>query len=192
MLNKPFAFISVASCLLIASREPRQVVTAPTGVYIGYEEIKGFPPERQGDKWYHENIAYLRGDSIVLSTYPVVIRRDKTKAYSSSDGGFYNYKGQFSKSGGIIAANLRRVSCDYCGTRIIIVDAQKEKLSLSYDEKLRQGIIKVDTSNLRKTYPITPNTVGFIMNGVKYKHLSMTPQQIPISWPSPKFFLRKW
>jgi hypothetical protein len=63
-------------------------------------------------KWFHENILKIRGDSVFLDKTPINKIGNKTY-YSASDGAFYYYRGKIfrNEQNKIV---LTEISCDYC------------------------------------------------------------------------------
>lgn len=160
-------------------------------MYVGLDELKGFPAERPGDKWYHENLVYIRPDSLFLEGNPVVIRRNGEKAYSASDGGFYSYSGRIDTTGGRLTARLHMFSHDYISIPILIKDTVAAK-TLELDELLRRGLAVRDSSALLKTCAIRLTAKGFEMDSVRYLPCrpDSLPNVFPIGFPDAKRFFR--
>jgi hypothetical protein len=164
---------------------------APTGTYVGLDEMKGMPPEKPGDKWYHENIVYIRPDSLYLEGNPIIVSQDGEKGYSSSDGGFYSYKGRIDAVNGQLKAHLLMFSHDYIGVPIMIKDkdtAAAKKLSL--EEAIERGLAVPDSSFYKKTYIIHLLAKGFEMDSVHYIPLPADSLRnvFPVGFPDAKRF----
>ena len=165
---------------------------APTGMYVGLDEMKGFPAEKPGDKWYHENIVYIRPDSLFLEGNPVVVHRNGDKGYSASDGGFYSYSGRIDTAGGRLAAQLRMFSHDYIGLPVFIKDTVAAK-TLSLDELIKRGLAVRDSSIYKKTFAIHLTAKGFEMDSVHYVLFKpdSIPNVLPVGFPDPIRFFKK-
>ena len=161
------------------------------GMYVGLDELRGFPAERPGDKWYHENIVYIRPDSLFLAGSPVIVRRNGEKAYSASDGGFYSYSGRIDTTGGRLTARLHMFSHDYIGIPILVKDTVAAK-TLGLDELLRRGLAVRDSSALLKTCTIQLTAKGFEMDSVRYlPYKPDSPSDLPpIGFPEAKRFFK--
>ena len=83
---------------------------AKDGTYAGLEAetYVGNPKA----KWFHENRLLIRNDDAILDKVPVVVSHGK-KGYSASDGGFFTYRGRFSKKDDQIFVALRLCQSDY-------------------------------------------------------------------------------
>jgi hypothetical protein len=175
-MHKAFLKISFFTCIVSACQpigEKENIAqlkgpAIPTGIYIGMEEMEGFPAENPGDKWYHENYMYIRPDSLFLEGNPVVVHKNGEKGYSASDGGFYSYSGRIDTAGGKFTAKLLMFAHDYIAAPLIIKDTTAAKADLSGDELVKRGIAVRDSSFYKKTYTITPTATGFDMDGVHY------------------------
>ena len=177
----------ISACQPLADRLP--VAQAPTGRYVGLAEMKGFPAEKPGDRWYHENIVYIRPDSLFLEGNPVVVHRNGEKTYSASDGGFYSYSGRIDTSGGQLTAHLRLLSHDYIGLPVFIKDTVAAK-TLSLDELVKRGLAVRDSSIYKRTYSIYLTPKGFEMDSVHYvpfKADSLS-KVWPMGFPDPSRF----
>ncbi|RZK32934.1 MAG: hypothetical protein EOO61_16315 [Hymenobacter sp.] len=131
--------------------------------------MKGFPAERPGDKWYHENYVYVRPDSLFLEGNPVVISLNGEKVYSASDGGFYSYSGRIDTIKGKFVANLLMFAHDYIAAPIFISDKDTTELkSVDIEEAIRRGLAIRDSSCYKRTSIITPTATGFDMDSVHY------------------------
>lgn len=141
----------------------------PTGVFVGLEEMSGMPPERPGDRWYHENIVYIRPDSLFLEGNPLVINQNKEKSYSASDGGFYSFSGRLDTTGGKLVARLRMFAHDYIAEPVIIEakDTAATK-NMDLEEAIRRGLAHRDSSFYKRTFRLLPTPTGFDMDGVHY------------------------
>ena len=69
-----------------------------------------FEPKSQ---WYHETTLEIKNDSVRADKIPVSFRNGK-ESYSSSDGGFYYYKGIIKNINGKDTIYLKLLYCDYC------------------------------------------------------------------------------
>lgn len=182
----------VASCQQSSpvARQPKPQV--PTGIYAGLDEMKGFPAEQLGDKWYHENVVYIRPDSLFLEGNPVIVHRNGKKSYSASDGGFYSFSGRLDTTNGQLTARLRMFAHDYISPPIIIQDkdtAAVRKLGLT--KALRQGLAVEDSSFFKRTYTIRLTTKGFEMNGVSYVPFQPDSTLGLLGFPDAKRFFKK-
>ncbi|OGX82203.1 hypothetical protein [Hymenobacter coccineus] len=161
-------------------------------MYVGLAEMKGYPAENPGDKWYHENIVYIRPDSLFLEGNPVVVHRNGDKGYSASDGGFYSYSGRIDTAGGGLTAQLRMFSHDYIGLPVLVKDTVAAK-TLSLDELLKRGLAVLDSSMYNKTATIYLAAKGFEMDSVQY--VRFKPDSLPnlplMGFPDPIRFFKK-
>jgi hypothetical protein len=82
------------------------------GIYLALQAETYVDPEDPSAKWFHENRLLIRKDDAILDKVPVVVGRGK-KGYSASDGGFFTYRGRFSKKDGQIFVALRLCQSDY-------------------------------------------------------------------------------
>ena len=91
--------------------------------YVGYEPIM-WNKDKDGNetntdfenpkqKWFHKNILIIKNDSVFLDRIPVS-KIGKKILYSSSDGGFYYYRGIVKTENGQKIIELTEISCDYC------------------------------------------------------------------------------
>lgn len=119
-----------------------------SGVYTGFERMKGYDPPR---KWYHLNTVYIRHDSVFLYKEPVYIHRKDT-VHSASDGAFYYYFGKFEQADTTIQVVLAKNRCDYC-IRMARVDSTTGYMYPVIDT-IRMGASR------------TPG--GFVLGGVSY------------------------
>ena len=151
----------------------------------------GMPPEKPGDKWYHENIVYIRPDSLYLKGNPIIVSQNGKKGYSASDGGFYSYKGRINTTNGSLKAQLLMFQHDYIGVPITIKDKDTAAVKrLGLEEAIRRGLAIQDSSYYKKVYTIHLLPKGFEMNGVRYLPLrpDSLPNVFPIGFPDAKRF----
>lgn len=96
-------------------------------VFVGYEPIM-WNKDKDGNetntdfenpkqKWYHKNILKIKNDSVFLDRIPVS-KIGKQVLYSSSDGGFYYYKGIITKENNQTKIELTEIGCDYCPVQV--------------------------------------------------------------------------
>jgi hypothetical protein len=166
-------------------------LAAPTGAYVGLDEMEGMPPEKPGDKWYHENIVYIRPDSLYLEGNPIIVHQNGEKSYSASDGGFYSYKGRINTAHSQLTARLLMVQHDYIAEPYIIKSKDTTAAKhMSLDEAIRRGLAVRDSSFYKKTYAIHLISKGFEMNGVRYVPLrpDSLPNVFPVGFPDAKRF----
>ena len=161
-------------------------------MYVGLAEMKSYPAENPGDKWYHENIVYIRPDSLFLEGNPVVVHSNGEKGYSASDGGFYSYSGRIDTVGGQLTAQLRMFSHDYIGLPVLIKDTIAAK-TLSLDELIERGLAVRDSSIYKKTSTINLTAKGFEMDSVHYVPFKpdSIPNVLPVGFPEPIRFFKK-
>jgi hypothetical protein len=144
-------------------------LTVPTGIYVGLEEMQGFPAEKPGDKWYHENYVYIRPNSLFLEGNPVVISSNGEKSYSASDGGFYSYSGRIDTAKGKFIAKLLMFAHDYIAAPIIIKAKDTTAIKgMDLEEAIRRGLATRDSSFYKRTSIIIPTDTGFDMDSVHY------------------------
>jgi hypothetical protein len=197
-MYKTLLKIAFSTCIISACQPTREKATSPqlkvhpipTGIYVGLEEIRGFPAEKPGDRWYHENYVYIRPDSLFLEGNPVVISKNGEKGYSASDGGFYSYSGRIDTAGGKFIAKMLMFSHDYMAEPIVFKDAAATKSNLSMDELIARGLAFRDSSFYKKTYAIIPTNTGFDMDGVHYKPTAPLPNLVPVGFPDAKRFFK--
>jgi hypothetical protein len=85
---------------------------ANDGTYVGLQAETYVDPGDPKAKWFHENRLLISNDDAILDKVPVVFSHGK-KGYSASDGGFFTYRGKFSKKDGQIFVALRLCQSDY-------------------------------------------------------------------------------
>jgi hypothetical protein len=172
MFGKP-SLLSLFSIIAVAcaQQNPPQAILKP-GRYIGknYMGRNDITPDDSTDRWYHENTVTIKADSLFLESVPVVFYKNQPKAYSSSDGGFYSYRGKLLRRGNLIIAKLLMTSYDYVITHYIIPDRMKSqaKLNISFDEKIKRGIYVVDSAFFKKQFTVVKSPNGFTMDSVAY------------------------
>ncbi len=139
------------------------------GVYVGLEEIcsidstgkkscygNGSPDE----KWYHRTTMIILHDTVDIQQVPVHVNESRhDTSYSSSDGGFYNYKGRVQKRLNKIVINLKETSCDHCG----------EPVKFNADGSTTR-IWRI------KTYTGSFTDSDLILNGTLFKRTNVTPK----------------
>jgi hypothetical protein len=144
-------------------------LSVPIGIYVGLEEMEGFPAEKPGDKWYHENYVYIRPDSLFLEGNPVIISTKGDKSYSASDGGFYSYSGRIDTVKGKFIAKLLMFAHDYIAAPIIIKTKDTTAIKgMDLEEAIRRGLATRDSSFYKRTSIIIPTVTGFDMDSVHY------------------------
>lgn len=85
---------------------------AKDGTYVGLQAETYVDPGDPKATWFHENTLLIRNDDAILDKVPVVVSHGK-KGYSASDGGFFTYRGRFSKKDGQVFVALRLCQSDY-------------------------------------------------------------------------------
>jgi hypothetical protein len=111
--------------LLVSTLSFSQIIKNKT--FVGYEPIM-WNKDKDGNetnvdfenpkqKWYHKNILRIKNDSVFLDRIPVSKIGKKT-FYSSSDGGFYYYKGKLTKENSQTKIELTEIGCDYCAVQV--------------------------------------------------------------------------
>lgn len=142
------------------------------GHYLGMDYMgkMAVTPEDTTDRWYHENKLTIRGDSLTLTSVPVVFYEGRPKAYSASDGGFYEFRGKIMRQDKQLIAKLQLTSQDYVLTPYKVIEAKAKlaKGNLSFEEKIKRGIVVVDSAFYKREYRITPTAKGFEMDSVEY------------------------
>ena len=148
---KVYCFIFLTLSTLSFSQTTKQKT------YVGYEPIM-WNKDKEGNetnavfenpkqKWYHKNILKIKNDSVFLDRIPVSKIGKKT-LYSSSDGGFYYYKGIIIKDHNQTKIELTEIGCDYCPVEVSINKNEiipKRKL---YGKITEEGI---DINNVKLT-----------------------------------------
>ena len=97
--------------------------TSKEKLFVGYEPIMWNKDkngketnedfENPNQKWFHKNLLKVKQDSVYLDRVPISKIGKKT-LYSSSDGGFYYYRGIVKTENGQKLIELTEISCDYC------------------------------------------------------------------------------
>lgn len=83
------------------------------GKYVGLEPMTGYKdPEHPKAKWFHENDLIIQGSAVTLEKSPVWFLKGK-KWSSSSDGGFYTYRGTLRQVDGQWQMDLLKIASDY-------------------------------------------------------------------------------
>ena len=95
--------------------------------------------ENPKQKWYHKNILKIKNDSVFLDRIPISKIGKKT-LYSSSDGGFYYYKGIVIKENNQTKIELTEVGCDYCPTLVSKNENEKSPKRKLYGKITSEGI----------------------------------------------------
>lgn len=86
--------VMIASALFGCVTKGANGIRKPaSGTFVGMEKMGNVTPDQKESRWFHENTLTIRGSRATLDKVPVVIQHGK-KGYSSSDGGFYTYKGK--------------------------------------------------------------------------------------------------
>jgi hypothetical protein len=135
--------------------------------YMGKQDIT---PDDSTDRWYHENTITVKADSLFLESVPVVFYKNQPKAYSSSDGGFYSYKGKLYRQGNQAIAKLLLTNHDYVMIPYKTPKSMQSqaKLNISFNEKIKRGIYVWDSTFLKKQWPVIESPRGFTMDSVAY------------------------
>ena len=116
------------------------------GTYVGLHEETYVDPDDPKAKWFHENRLLIRNDDAILDKVPVIVSHGK-KGYSASDGGFFTYRGRFSRKDGQIFVALR-----LCQSIYVLFPADKH-----------------DQYTEIKTYPVKIVSGRVEFDGVTYK-----------------------
>jgi hypothetical protein len=176
-MHKLLARISLFICITTACQSVNNKekvpqlkrLSIPTGIYVGLEEMRGFPAEKPGDKWYHENYVYIRPDSLFLEGNPIVISSKGAKGYSASDGGFYSYSGRIDTIKGKFVAKLLMFAHDYIAAPIRVKAEDTAAIrNMDLEEAIRRGLASRDSSFYKRTSIIIPTVAGFDMDSVHY------------------------
>lgn len=86
----------------------------PQGTYVGLEKMTRYENAAKPNyKWYHLSVLTFKGDSVFLDQSPIAIYKKDT-IFSTSDGGFYYYKGKLKMYQGKTIADFALDSCAYC------------------------------------------------------------------------------
>jgi hypothetical protein len=173
MLKKRLLYLPslllAAAC--VQQAPPAQPILKP-GRYVGMDYMgkNDVTPDDSTDRWYHENTLVVKADSLFLESVPVVFYKNQPKAYSSSDGGFYSYKGEVYRRGNQLVAKLLLTNHDYILTPLAIPDSMKSQaaLKISFEEKVKRGIYVVDSSFFRKQWAVDESSKGFTLDSVAY------------------------
>jgi hypothetical protein len=163
----------IAFFILTACNKPKtQALLASSSIYEGLETMgpsnRDITPDDTTDRWYHENTLTIRGDSFFLDKVPVVFHRG-SKSYSSSDGGFCTYEGKIRNRGNSDTVDFTLVGHDYIAIRYIITNPADSASKLSFEEKVKRGMLVVDSSYFKSSHKVTryPNRV--VIDSVEYK-----------------------
>lgn len=86
-------------------------------LYLGFEKMEGYFDESHPDyRWFRKTFIKFKKDSVFIDQSPIAISKNDT-IYSSSDGGFYYYKGTSkNRKGNQIKITIKEISCDNCPT----------------------------------------------------------------------------
>ncbi|MBJ6111575.1 hypothetical protein JAO73_21315 [Hymenobacter sp. BT523] len=168
----PLLFLAV-SC---AQQETPAEPILKSGRYVGMDYMgkQDVTPDDSTDRWYHENTVTVKADSLFLESVPVVFYKNQPKAYSSSDGGFYSYKGKVYGRGNQIIAKLLVTNHDYVMIPYKTPKSMESqaKLNISFDEKIKRGIYVWDSTFLKEQWRVVASPKGFTMDGVAYSRVT--------------------
>jgi hypothetical protein len=89
--------------------------------------------------WYHLSYLKIMNDSVYLDMYPVYLNEEEDTLYSSSDGGFYYYKGKIIYDNDSFCIYLKNINCDYCINRYI--SELGDTIIVNHDEKFNGKIM---------------------------------------------------
>ena len=111
--------------------------TLKDGFYVGLEDMLSISPDKPKLRWYHLTRLTIKGDSVWVNQSPISIHNRDT-VWSSSDGGFYSYKGKITVNGNRFVINLKMTKCDYCAVPIDTLRLEK------FNHKFMSGLITGD------------------------------------------------
>src|SRR5579872_1959199 len=122
MRNQRFAPLWIAIVILPALLAQTHVNDhlPADGEYIGFEKMPNQladDPGGKNTKWFHENTLFIRGNQAILDKSPVYFEHGK-KFFSSSDGGFLTFRGEFRLENGHSVVALRLFDSDYVAFRV--------------------------------------------------------------------------
>lgn len=86
-------------------------------LYVGYEKIGILDEGNPEMIWFHQTFIKIKTDSVFIEQVPINIYKKDT-LYSSSDGGFYYFKGIINEYKDEAKISVKEIRCDYCGTEI--------------------------------------------------------------------------
>jgi hypothetical protein len=123
--------------------------TTKEKTFVGYEPIM-WNKDKNGNKtntdfenpkqkWYHKNILKIKNDSVFLDRIPISKIGKKT-FHSSSDGGFYYYKGIIIKENDQTKIELTEIGCDYCPVQESRNETEKIPKRKLYGKITEEGI----------------------------------------------------
>ncbi|TGE19321.1 hypothetical protein [Hymenobacter elongatus] len=154
------------------SQPSDQLALPAAGSYIGLESMGSsrddITPDDTTDHWYHENRLTFRGDSAFLEQVPVVVK-EQEKSYSASDGGFYSFRGKISQYRDSLVAHFLLVNHDYVLIGYHMVNPADSASSLSFEEKLKRGMLVLDSGAFRESYRVMVYPDRLIMDSVAYQ-----------------------
>lgn len=114
------AFLILFACAFPAfAADPSAVRPFGDGEYIGMEPMPGFhdPVNKFKDQWFHQNTLVIEGGTVTLDKIPVFFYKGR-KGYSSSDGGFFTFRGAVSFMDGHWRMELLLTESDYVAVPI--------------------------------------------------------------------------
>jgi hypothetical protein len=121
-------------------------------IYVGYEPIMIFKDksgnktnldtENQNKKWFYKNLLKIKNDSIFLDRIPITKIGNQTQ-HSSSDGGFFYYKGIKIKT----RIELIEISCDYCHE---LISKNGKKIKRKLNGKITEKGIEINNVKFKE------------------------------------------
>lgn len=139
------------------------------GSYAGLEKIENIIPSDTSEHWFHLTIITFKRNKIVYEQIPVSIKNNDT-SYSSSDGGFYNYKGKYVKKDDAYIATIKLVDCDYCHKGLVKFTppeiVSEEKINIDGGNELQENAKHLE-SKLLMIKSMSGNTI--LVNGNLYR-----------------------
>ena len=86
-------------------------------LFLGYEKIGILNESNPEMVWFYETLIKFKNDSVFIDQNPISVNKKDT-LYSSSDGGFYYFKGTQTENLGKIKILTKEIACDYCPTAL--------------------------------------------------------------------------
>jgi hypothetical protein len=149
------------------------------GTFVGLESMSNYQdPAKPNYKWYHLSVLTFKGDSVFLDQSPIAIYKKDT-LFSTSDGGFYYYKGILEKYQGKTIADLTLDSCFNCPNQALRFTPPKlvredGEVSTNYDDTVTRLIETTVFENPKIKYKViilesTKNTNNLLVNRSIYR-----------------------
>ncbi len=126
-------------------------------IYVGFEPIMIFEDqngkktnidnENPEKKWFYKNTLKIKNDSIYLDRITINVIGNDT-LHSSSDGGFYYYKGIRIEINNQTRIELTEISCDYCPETI---SKSGKKINRKLNGKITENGIEINDIKFKET-----------------------------------------